>query len=294
MALPRTSAVRPRRSALYVPASNPRAVEKARGLESDVIILDLEDSVAPDQKAAARARAVAAAGLFAPREVVVRVNHPSTAFGGADLDAVAHSSADAVLVPKVETAEEVRKVHASLSSSGARDDLALWCLIETPRGVLAADAIAGACPRMAALVAGTSDLAAALFAHHVKGREPLLFALSAIVLAARANGLFVLDGVHLDLDDEPGFEAVCRQGRDLGFDGKTLIHPRTIKAANRLFTPDLEEVEHARRVLEAFEEALLRGKGVAVVDGRLVEALHAEEARRLVSLVEAISARRMG
>jgi citrate lyase subunit beta/citryl-CoA lyase len=282
----------PRRSVLYVPASNPRALEKARSLAADAVVLDLEDGVAPDAKAAARAVAVAAVAGLAPREVIVRVNHASTPWGPADLDAAARSGAQAVLLPKVESAEEIHAAEDALARAGAPAGLAIWALVETPRGVLAASAIAGASPRLACLVAGTTDLAAALGARHVPGRAPLLVGLSLLVLAARAHGLAALDGVHLDLDDPAGFEAACLQGRDLGFDGKTLVHPRTIEAANRIFAPDAAELERARRVIAAHAEATRAGSGVAVVDGRLVEALHAEEARRLVALAEAITARR--
>ena len=284
----------PRRSVLYVPASNARALEKARGLPADAIVLDLEDGVAPAAKPEARAAAVAAVAGLAPREVVVRVNHASTPWGAADLDAAARSGAHAVALPKVESPEEVRAAEDALERAGAPAGLALWALVETPRGVLAADAIAGASPRLAALVAGTTDLVTALGARHVPGRAPILASLSWLVLAARAHGLAALDGVHLALDDEAGFEAACAQGRDLGFDGKTLVHPRQIGPANRAFAPGEEAVASARRVLAAHAEAVERGSGVAVVDGRLVEALHAEEARRLVALAEAIAARGMG
>jgi len=284
----------PRRSVLYVPASNARALEKARALPADAIVLDLEDGVAPDAKPAARAAAVAAVAALAPREVVIRVNHASTAWAPADIAAAARSGARAVALPKVESPAEVHAAEDALVRAGAPAELELWAMIETPRGVLAADAIAGASPRLAALVAGTSDLVADLRARHVPGRAPVLTSLSLLVLAARAHGLAALDGVHLDLDDAAGFEAACAQGRDLGFDGKTLVHPRQIEPANRAFAPDAAAVEHARRVLAAHADALSRGSGVAVLDGRLVEALHAEEARRLVALAEAIAARGLG
>jgi len=286
--------VRPRRSVLYVPASNARALSKARSLPADAVILDLEDSVAPDAKPAARTAAVAAVAGLRPREVVVRVNHASTPWGAADLEAAARSGADAVCLPKVEGASEVRGAEAALARAGAPAAMAIWCLVETPRGVLAAYDIAGASPRVAALVAGTSDLTAALGARHVAGRAPLLASLSLVLLAARAHGRAALDGVELALDDEAGFAEACRQGRDLGFDGKTLVHPRTIGAANAAFAPDPVDVERARRVIAAFDAALAAGKGVAVLDGRLVEELHAREARRLVALAGAISARGMG
>jgi citrate lyase subunit beta/citryl-CoA lyase len=223
--------------------------------------------------------------------VVLRVNHPSTSWGPADLDAAARSGAQAVLLPKVESAGEIHAAEDALVRAGAPSGLALWALVETPRGVLAADEIACASPRLACLVAGTTDLAAALGARHVPGRGPLLASLSLLVLAARARGLAVLDGVHLDLHDAAGFEAACVQARDLGFDGKTLVHPSTLETANRIFGPGPAEVERARRVLAAHAEAEAAGRGVAVLDGRLVEAMHAEEARNLVALAEAIATR---
>lgn len=287
---------RPRRSVLYVPGSNPKALAKARSLPCDALILDLEDSVAPEAKPAARAAVVAAlsGGGFAPREVLVRVNARGTDWFESDLAALARAGADGVVLPKVESPEAVREVASLLAASGAPASFPLWLTIETPRGVLAAADLAAAHPSVAGLVAGTSDLARELGARHVPGREPLLFSLSAIVLAARAHGLAALDGVHLALDDAAGFEAACRQGRDLGFDGKTLVHPRTIETANRVFAPDPAEVEAARRLLAAWAAARAEGRGVTVVDGRLVEELHAAEAERVVGLGGAIAARSGG
>lgn len=283
---------RPRRSFLYVPGSNPRALAKARTLPCDGLILDLEDSVAPEAKVSARGALVTALaeGGFSPREVLVRVNARGTEWFEADVAALARSGADGLVLPKAESAADVLATTTLLAGSGGPPGHPLWLTIETPRGVLASDALAGAHPDVAGLVAGTSDLAQDLRARHVPGREPLLFSLSAIVLAARAHGLAALDGVHLALDDEGGFAASCRQGRDLGFDGKTLIHPRTIEAANRLFAPDPEEVDAARRLLAAWRETRSEGRGVTVLDGRLVEELHALEAERLVALADAIAA----
>jgi len=284
---------RPRRSALYVPGVNARALEKARSFAADVLLLDLEDAVAPAAKEEARRLVLAAvaAGGYAPREVVIRVNGLGTPWGADDLAAVARSGADAVLLPKVDSSEEVVSAEAVLRAAGAPDTLALWAMIETPRGVLAAPAIAASTRRLRCLVAGTSDLVKDLGARHTPGRAEVLAALSLIVLAARAHGLACLDGVHLDLADEAGLEAACRQGRDLGFDGKTLIHPRTIEAANRAFAPGEAELAAARAVVAAHAEAQAQGKGVVVVDGRLVEALHVEAANRLLQLAEAIAAR---
>jgi len=286
--------VRPRRSVLYVPGSNARALEKARGLAADAVILDLEDAVAPSAKEDARGAVAAAllrAGGFGPREVAVRVNGGATPWAEDDLAFAARSGADAVVLPKVESAEEVRAAERSLDAAGAPQALSLWAMIETPRGVLAAPAIAAASARLACLVMGTSDLVKDLRARHTPSRAEVLVALGTVLLAARASGLAALDGVHLDLADDAGFEAACRQGRDLGFDGKTLIHPRTIEVANRVFAPTDAEIAEARRIIAAHGEAERAGRGVAVLDGKLVEALHVENARRLVALAEAIAAR---
>jgi citrate lyase subunit beta/citryl-CoA lyase len=288
-----TAPVRPRRSALYMPGANARALEKARTLDADVVLLDLEDAVAPAQKAEARALVVEAlrAGGYGHRERVVRVNGSGSPWEAEDLRAAASSGADAVLLPKVEDAGYVRGVEAALAAYRAPPGLAIWAMIETPRGVLRADEIAGASPRLSCLVAGTSDLVKDLGARHTAGRVEVLTALSLTVLAARAHGLACLDGVHLHLDDEAGFEAACAQGRDLGFDGKTLIHPKTIAAANRVFGPSVAELEQARRIMVAHAEAESFGQGVVVVDGRLVEALHVAAARRTLALADAIAAR---
>jgi citrate lyase subunit beta/citryl-CoA lyase len=284
--------VRPRRSALYVPGSNARALAKVASLGADVVIVDLEDAVAPAAKEEARRAAVAAIGQGLGRaEVVLRVNGADGPWGPDDLAAAARSGADAVLLPKVERASTVVEAARRLEAAGAPASLALWAMLETPRGILRAEEVASSSPRLACLVAGTSDLVKDLRARHTPGRSEVLASLSWIVLAARASGLSALDGVHLDLDDPAGFEAACRQGRDLGFDGKTLIHPRTIEAANLAFTPGDEELVLARRVIEAHAEAEAAGRGVVVVDGRLVEALHVAEARRVVALAAAIQGR---
>ena len=284
---------RPLRSVLYVPASNARALEKARTLPCDAVIVDLEDAVAPVAKPAARSAAVAAirGGGWGHRLVALRVNGLETPWGLADVAVAAASGAHAVVLPKVEDAAAVGTADRALGMHGAPAELELWAMIETPRGVLAAAEIAAASPRLSCLVAGTSDLVKDLRARHTPSRLEVLPALGLTLLAARAAGLSALDGVHLDLQDDAGFEAACRQGRDLGFDGKTLIHPRTIDAANRLFAPDAAEVAAARAVIDAHAAAQARGEGVTVVDGRLVEALHVEMARRTVALAEAIAAR---
>ncbi|MGB8930324.1 MAG: CoA ester lyase [Anaeromyxobacteraceae bacterium] len=288
-----TVSARPRRSVLYMPGSNGRALEKARALPADALIFDLEDATAPGAKEEARALVVSELkkGGYAPRETIVRVNGLDTPWGKDDLRAAASSGADAILLPKVETAAGVREAERVLLVAGAPPTLALWCMIETPRGVLAAGEIAGASPRLACLVMGTSDLVKDLRARHTASRHEVSVALGVTVLAARAHGLAALDGVHLDLEDAEGFEAACQHGLELGFDGKTLIHPKTIDAANRIFAPAPEDVERARRIMAAHAGALAEKKGVVVVDGRLVEALHVEEAKRTVALAEAIAAR---
>jgi citrate lyase subunit beta / citryl-CoA lyase len=284
-----TMRVRPRRSMLYMPGSNARALEKAKELPADGLILDLEDAVAPDAKVAARDRVCAAARAgYGARETLVRVNDLATPWGHADLVAAATAGADGVLLPKVEGADAVRRAEAVLDQAGAPPDLALWCMMETPRAMLRAEEIADASPRMAGLVMGTSDLAKELHAAHTPLRLPMITALGLCLLASRAYGLAILDGVHLDLEDEAGFAAACDQGAELGFDGKTLIHPRQIAPANRAFAPDEEEVASARRIIEAHEEATREGKGVVVVDGRLIENLHVAEAVRRVRLAEMI------
>ena len=286
------ASARPRRSVLYMPGANSRALDKARTLPADGLILDLEDAVAPDAKAAARGQVCAAlrAGGYGARETILRVNGLATPWGHADLVAAAGAGADAVLRPKVESADAIRQALAVLDQAGAPPDLALWCMMETPRAMLQATEMAAASPRVAALVMGTSDLASELHAAHTPLRLPLLTALGLCLLAARACDLAILDGVFLDLQDEAGFEAACRQGRELGFDGKTLIHPRQIEPANRMFAPSAEELARARRIIAAHDEALREGKGVVVVDGRLVENLHVAEARREVARAAAIAA----
>ena len=276
--------VRPRRSVLYMPGSNARALAKAKSLPADALIFDLEDAVAPDAKASARDQVCAAVreGGYGAREIIVRVNALATAWGQADLAAVAAIGAHAVLIPKVESGDAVRQALAVLDDAGG--------MMETPRAMLRAEEIATADPRVGCLVMGTSDLAKELHAAHTPERLPMITALGLCLLAARACGLAILDGVHLDLEDEAGFAASCRQGAALGFDGKTLIHPKQIDPANAAFAPDAAAVAAARRIIEAHEQAARAGRGVVVVDGRLVENLHVVEARRQVQLAEAIAA----
>lgn len=283
--------LRPRRSVLYLPASNTRALEKARTLEADALILDLEDAVAPEAKSLAREQAVAAVqqGGFGQREVLIRVNGLDSPWAEADLAAVAAAGVDGVVLPKVASAAQIHQALAHLDQA-AESALPLWAMIETPQGVLQCEAIAKAHPRLAVLVMGTSDLARELRIPPRLDRMGLLTALSQCVLAARASGVEILDGVHLDLADEAGLRLACEQGRDLGFDGKTLIHPRQLSLANQIFSPDEQQVEWAQRIIAAWEEARRAGQGLVVVAGRLVENLHVEEARRTLALAEAIAA----
>ncbi|UEX77861.1 HpcH/HpaI aldolase/citrate lyase family protein [Spiribacter halobius] len=288
-----STTARPRRSVLYMPGSNARALDKGRTLAADALILDLEDAVSPEAKTDARDQVLAAvaAGGYGHREVAIRVNGLDTPWGHADLAAVAGSGADAAVLPKVESADAVRRADAVLRAAGAPEDLAIWCMIETPRGVLHAEEIADAHPRLAVLVMGTSDLAKDLHCAHTQMRLPLLHSLSRCLLAARAAGLAIVDGVHLDLNDEAGFRRACEDGLALGFDGKTLIHPKTIATANEVFAPDADTVAWSRRVIEAHEAAARRGEGVVLLDGKLIENLHVEDAHRIVALAEAIERR---
>ncbi|MBV8131619.1 MAG: CoA ester lyase [Alphaproteobacteria bacterium] len=281
---------RPRRSLLYMPGSNPRALEKARDLPADGLIVDLEDAVAADAKETARAivAAALAAGGYGSRELVLRVNPLDTPWGHADLAAAATMPIDAVLLPKVESADRVRLTVSLLEALGAPEQLAVWCMIETPLGVLAAREIAAASHRLAALVLGTSDLTKELHALATRDRLPLITSLGLVMLAARAYGLAILDGVHLDLADEEGFAFLCRQGRELGFDGKTLIHPKQIGPANLAYAPSPKEIEYSRHIIAAHAEAAAAGKSVALVDGKLIEGLHVENARRLLAVAEEI------
>jgi citrate lyase subunit beta / citryl-CoA lyase len=286
-------ALRPRRSVLYMPGANARALEKAASLPADALILDLEDAVSPDAKAEARDRVCEAAAddRYGDREVVVRSNAIGTEWFDADILAIAACGADALLVPKVGSVNDVRTIGEALNDAGAPLDMRIWAMLETPSAVLNARAIATSSDRLTAFVVGTNDLAKELRAEHVPGRAPLLTSLSWLVLAVREAGKVIIDGVFNDLDDEEGFEAECRQAREFGFDGKTLIHPKQLEPCNRIFAPSEHELDHARRVIDAFEEARAEGRGVVTVDGRLIENLHVEQARETVAKAEAIAAR---
>lgn len=284
--------IRPRRSVLYMPGSNARALDKARGLPADGLVFDLEDAVAPDAKAEARGliRAAIAQGGYGKRELIVRVNGLGTPWGYQDLAEMATAGAHAILLPKVESADTVRQAEAILAASGAPADLAIWCMMETPLAMLDAKDIARATPRLGGFVMGTSDLAKDLGALHTPDRLPFVTSLGLCLLAARAYGLAILDGVYLDLNDEEGFAAACRQGREMGFDGKTLIHPKTIAAANRAFAPSADDIAWSRKIITAHAEAERQGKGVLLVDGKLIENLHVVSAQRLVAQADAIAA----
>lgn len=283
---------RPRRSALYMPGSNPRALAKAKTLPADAVILDLEDSVAPEAKAQAREQVAAAVreGGFGRREVVIRTNALSTEWGRDDFAAALAAKPDAILLPKVGSPEEIAEAERMLGGSPTK----IWAMIETPAAILRIDAIAGAArggsSPFSCMILGTNDLAKETRARMVPGRAPMLPWLTLALAAGRAHGLDVLDGVYNDLKDAEGFRAECEQGRDLGMDGKTLIHPDQIATANDIFAPPPAEVEAARAVMAAFALPENKGRGVISLNGRMVERLHAEMAERTVALAEAIEA----
>lgn len=279
---------RPRRSLLYVPASNSRALEKARTLPADGFIFDLEDAVLPEAKPAAReaAAALVRAGGLGNREVIVRVNALETPWAMDDLAALSSVNAPAILVPKVSTPENLRAVAAAVA---ARPSMRLWAMMETARAILLAREIAAFGAPLAGFVVGTNDLAKELRCAHPADRAPLRTALQTCVLAARAYGLAVIDGVHIDLDDDAGFIESCRQSRALGFDGRSLIHPKQIAGANAAYAPSADDVTRARKIVEAHRAAAAAGQAVVVVDGRLVEFLHVREAERLLAQAEAIA-----
>jgi len=282
--------IRPRRSALYMPGSNARAIEKARSLPADTIILDLEDSVAPDQKTAAREQVCAAvrAGGFGTREVVIRTNGMETEWGRADLAAALRAGPDAILLPKVSTPDDIMRIARDLNAVGAPVHTRLWAMIETPLGILNIDAIArtAADPasRLAVFVMGTNDLAKETRARLTPGRAPMIAWLSRSIVAARAYGIDVLDGVWNQIADMEGLRAECEQGRDLGMDGKTVIHPNQIPVANEIFAPSAAEVAWARQVIAAFDLPENAAKGAISLDGKMVELLHADMARRTLAI----------
>jgi citrate lyase subunit beta/citryl-CoA lyase len=282
--------IRPRRSALYLPASNAKALEKARTLDCDVVILDLEDSVAPEMKKLARERAVEAVrgGGFGRRELVVRTNGLDTLWGAEDLRALAQAAPDAILVPKVDSGADVHRYHDALNAAPSR--VQLWAMIETAKSVFRLEEIAaaGSKSRLSLLVMGTNDLAKEMRASLTVSRSALLAPLSLSVAAAAAHGLAILDGVFNDIDDDAGLNAQLQQGLEFGFDGKTLIHPRQIARCNEVFTPSPEKVAWAEAVIAAFELPDNAGKGAIRVDGRMVERLHLVQARHVLGILAAL------
>ncbi len=287
----RPTVPRPRRSVLYMPSSNERALEKARTIPADALILDLEDAVSPDAKETARTQAVAAAGSgeYGRREITIRCNGLETPWGADDLAAAATSGASAVVVPKVDSVDHLDRVSAALDDSGAPDDLAIWAMVETPRAVFEVRALA-AHRRVAVLVMGTNDLVKELRALPGAGRSTLSPYLAQAVLAAREAGVAVLDGVYNNVKDLDGFRAEAVQGFEMGFDGKTLIHPSQVEPTNEIWAPTVDDVEQAHRIIAAFDAAEAEGKGVVTVDGRMVENLHRDNALRILATAEAITA----
>lgn len=283
--------LRPRRSVLYMPAANERALEKAKTLPADAIIFDLEDAVAPDAKESARANACAAvaSGDYGHRELTIRCNGLDTPWGAEDLAAAATSGAAAVVIPKVASVAAIDLVSSILRASGAPEAMNIWAMIETPTAIFDVRHIA-AHPRVSTLVMGTNDLARELRARLVPGRGPLVPHLAVALAAAREAGKVILDGVYNDVKDLDGFRAECVQGADMGFDGKTLIHPTQVDIANDVWAPTDDEVDHARRVIAAFQEGVADGRGVITVDGRMIENLHVENARRAIATADAIAA----
>ena len=279
------------RSVLYMPSSNARALEKAKSIPADGIIFDLEDAVAPDAKELAREQACAAVGSgeYGGRSLTIRCNGLDTPWGADDLTAAATTGAAAVVIPKVSSAAHLGMVNNALEKAGAPDSLSVWAMVETPAAIFAVRDIASY-ERVSVLVLGTNDLAKELRAALIPGRAPLLPHLATTLLAAREAGIAVLDGVYNDVKDLDGFEAECVQGMQMGFDGKTLIHPTQVEVANRVWAPSDAEVEHAQRVIEAFEEAERDGRGVVTVDGRMIENLHVDNARRTLAVAAAIAA----
>ena len=287
------AAYRPRRSVLYMPSSNERALEKAKTLPVDALILDLEDAVAPDAKEEARESACAAvrSGDYGDRELTIRVNGIGTQWHDADLAAAAQAGPSGIVVPKVNTADEVRRLVAAMEAAGAPERTTLWAMVETPVAMLRCEVIAAASDRLSVLVMGTNDLAKELHAEHVPGRQPLLTGLSLCLLAARASGKVILDGVFNNVKDQDGFAAECRQGREMGFDGKTLIHPSQVEPCNTAFAPSEEQVTEARGILEAWQAGLAERRGVVTHNGRMIEKLHVETAERVLQAHESIRAR---
>jgi citrate lyase subunit beta / citryl-CoA lyase len=287
------SELRPRRSVLYMPGANDKALEKAKSLPTDAIIFDTEDSVAPDMKSAARDKVAAAVGSgdYGNRELTIRVNGLDTEWCTDDLRSAAKASPSGIVVPKIDSAADVEKVESIIESAGAADHTMIWAMLETPAAIERAVEIATSSERLEVLIMGTNDLAKELRAALVPGRGPLQWGLARCVNAARFAGKVILDGVYNDVKDPEGFAAECAQGAEMGFDGKTLIHPTQVEPCNDAYSPSPDEIEYSRRVIEAFEAGIAEGKGVVTVDGRMIENLHVDNARRALAIAEAISAR---
>jgi citrate lyase subunit beta/citryl-CoA lyase len=273
-----------------MPAANERALEKAKGISTDAIIFDLEDAVSPDSKDIARAQAVTAvnSGEYGKRELTIRCNALSTPWGHADVAAAAQACVSAVVIPKINSVAEVNEVSAALDAAGAPKEMMIWAMIETPTAIFDCREIA-AHPRVPVLIMGTNDLAKELRAAQVPGRAPLYPSLHMALLAAREAGKTILDGVYNDIKNADGFRDECVQGLQMGFDGKTLIHPDQVGIANDVWSPTEAEVAHAREVIAAFDEALAAGKGVVQLNGRMIENLHVDNARRAIAIAEAIA-----
>lgn len=286
--------IRPRRSVLYMPGANERALEKAKTIDADALILDLEDSVAPDAKAQGRQNVVAAvqSGEYGHRELAIRVNAIGTEWHDDDITAAAAAGPDAILVPKVESAEQVRDLVATLEAAGAPEHTQLWAMIETPRAIGHPAEIAAAHERLTVIVMGTNDIVNETYGLHVPGRNPVvLTALSTTLIAVRAAGKVVIDGVYNDVRNEEGFAAEATQGREMGFDGKTLIHPSQVDPCNLAFSPSQADIERAQGLIAAFDEATASGAGVATFNNKLVEELHVRDAKRILAFADALASR---
>ncbi len=290
--MPTSAGLRPRRSVLYMPGANSRALEKAKTIAADALILDLEDAVAPDAKPEARANVVAAvaSGDYGTKELTIRCNGLDTPWGADDLRAAAQAGPHGVVIPKVNSIEDLRRVEDALVAAGAPEHTKIWAMLESPHAVMRAYDICSGSDRLTVLVMGTNDLAKELRCALVPGRAPLMHGMSVCLNAARAAGKIILDGVYNAIDDADGFAAECVEGAQMGFDGKTLIHPSQVEPCNQAYSPTAAEIDHARRVIAAFDEAVAAGKGVVTVDGRMIENLHVDNARRVLAVAAAIGA----
>lgn len=283
----------PRRSVLYMPGANDKALEKAKTLPVDAIIFDTEDSVAPDMKEVARGKVAAAvqSGEYGNRELTIRVNGLDTQWFEDDLRSAGAAGPSAVVVPKVNSAADVARIESILESVPGAENVKIWAMLETPQAIENAVEIATSSERLVVLVMGTNDLAKELRAGLVAGRHPLLWGLGRAVNAARFAGKVILDGVYNNVKDPEGFAVECRQGAEMGFDGKTLVHPTQVEPCNEIFAPSEDEIDYSRRVIEAFEAGIAEGKGVITVDGKMIENLHVDNARRALAIADAIAAR---